>query len=132
MERERKSERVISEATLDRYLCAILILGEQRSPVRSVDVAQHMGCSKAYVSVALKQMTRDALVRVERQGALALTDEGLRRAVARRERQDYFRRLLTRSGVDAPSAEREAQAVSHALSAPSFDALRRYLENWKI
>ena len=67
-------------------------------------------------------------MRVGDHGALALTDEGLRRAESRQRRCDFFESLLVRSGVAADTAAQEAQAVTHALSATSAEALKARLE----
>lgn len=127
MEKKEKTPRLISDTTLDRYLGAILTLRRTLPLVRSVDVANHLGCSKACVSMAVKQMTREALVSVGRHGALELTDTGERRAQDHRNRCDYFRRLLTQSGVEDAAASAEAAAITRALSSRSIDALCRYL-----
>ena len=52
MEKKAKAPRVISDTTLDRYLGAILALRQRIPIVRSVDVANHLGNSKACVSMA--------------------------------------------------------------------------------
>ena len=127
MDRRENTGRVIGDATLDRYLAAILSLGRQRAIVRSVDVANHLGYSKACVCVAVKQMINEALVRVERHGALVLSEDGERRARAQLERCDYFRGLLLDSGVEAKAARQEADAITRVLSGRSYEALRRYL-----
>ena len=100
MEKREKTGRVISGATLDRYLAAILGLRRRLAIVRSVDVASYLGYSKACVCVAVKQMIQEELVLVERHGALVLSPEGERRARAHLERCDYFRGLLLESGVE--------------------------------
>lgn len=127
MEKKEKSPRVISDTTLDRYLGAILTLRQSIPIVRSVDVAGHLGYSKACVSMAVKQMTREELVRIERHGALVLTESGERRARDHRARCGYFRRLLVQSGVADDRASAEASAITRALSGGSFEALWRYL-----
>ena len=66
MEKKAKAPRVISDTTLDRYLGAILALRQRIPIVRSVDVANHLGNSKACVSMALKQMTVQQLVEIGR------------------------------------------------------------------
>ena len=106
MEKKEKT-RVISDATLDRYLCAILTLGQELPLVRSVDVANLLGCSKACVSMAVKQMTREALVSVESHGALVLTDAGTRRALNHSRRVNSYHRLLTQAGVPDDTAAQE-------------------------
>ena len=127
MEKKNKTARVISSATLDRYLGAIMVLRRRVAIVRSVDVANYLGYSKACVCVAVKQMILEGLVLVERHGALTLSDAGERRAHAHLERCDFFQRLLIQSGVEAEAARQEADAITRALSGSSFEALRRYL-----
>ena len=127
MEKREKTGRVISGATLDCYLAAILGLRRRLAIVRSVDVASYLGYSKACVCVAVKQMIQEELVLVERHGALVLSPEGERRARAHLERCDYFRGLLLESGVEAEAARQEADAITRALSGNSFEALRSYL-----
>ena len=128
MQNNTSAARNIGEATLDRYLSAILALSAQLPIVRSVDVARRLDCSKACVSMALKQMQVQALVRVEAHGALVLSKEGLRRAERWQRRCECFKRLLLQSGIDAGTAAQEAQAVARALSAETGEAVRAYLE----
>ena len=127
MEKKERAPRVISDATLDRYLSAILLLRQRLPIVRSVDVANHLGYSKACVSMAVKQMTREALVSVGSHGALTLTDAGERRGLEHRQRCDYFHSLLLRSGVEDDAATADASAITRAVSGESYKALRRYL-----
>lgn len=127
MEKKEKTARVISAATLDRYLAAILVLGNQVAIVRSVDVANYLGYSKACVCMAVKQMIQEGLVLVERHGALVLSETGSVRAHAQLERYLFIQGLLVRAGVAAEAARQEADAVTRALSGTSFEALKRYL-----
>ena len=129
MEKKERPQRVISGATLDRYLGAIVVLGRRLAIVRSVDVAGYLGYSKACVCVAVKQMIQEGLVLVERYGSLVLSEEGSRRAQAHLERCDFFRTLLLESGVEAEAARQEADAITRAMSGASFEALRRYLSD---
>ena len=129
MEKKERTGRVISDATLDRYLAAILVLRRRVAIVRSVDVAGYLGYSKACVCVAVKQMIQEALVLVERHGALVLSETGERRARAHMERLDFIRALLLESGVEDEAARSEADAITRALSGRSFEALRAYLSS---
>ena len=127
MEKKAKATRIISDTTLDRYLSAILTLRQRIPLVRSVDVANHLGYSKACISMAVKQMTAQALVQIGPHGSLVLTDDGERRAMAHQVSCSYFFRLLVQSGVAEEDAAPEAAAITRALSRPSFEALQRYL-----
>ena len=132
MEKKARAPRTISDTTLDRYLGAILTLRQHIPIVRSVDVANHLGNSKACVSMALKQMTVQQLVQVGPHGALLLTEAGERRATGHRDSCSYFQRLLIRSGVPEQEAHAEAAAITRAISRPSFEALQDYLARMGI
>ena len=132
MEKKAKTPRVISDTTLDRYLGAILALRQRIPIVRSVDVANHLGNSKACVSMALKQMTGQQLVEVGPHGALLLTEAGERRATGHRDSCRYFQRLLVQSGVPEQEAHTEAAAITRVISRPSFEALQGYLTRMGI
>ena len=127
MEQFTKPAIVVGPATMDRYLASILALSRRAPVVRSVDVAAYMGCSKACVSVAVKQMIRDALIVRDGRGPLVLSEAGKHRAAPYLERYEYFYSLLTRAGVDDSSAKEEADAIAAALSTRSFENLRKHL-----
>ena len=130
--KKARSPRAISDATLDRYLSAVLTLRQRIPIVRSVDVAAHLGNSKACVSMAVKQMTVQHLVQVGPHGALLLTEAGERRATGHRDSCRYFQRLLVLSGVPEQEAHAEAAAITRAITRPSFKALQGYLEQMGI
>ena len=127
MEPYTKPAIVVGPATMDRYLSAILALSRRAPIVRSVDVAAYIGCSKACVSVAVKQMIRDALIVRDGRGPLVLSEAGVHRAAPSLERYEYFYSLLIKAGVDDGSAKEEADAIAAALSTRSFENLRKHL-----
>ena len=71
---------MLKDIALDRYLCAILILQDQVDEVRSVDVADWLGCTNTSVSVTLKELIEKSLVERAGRGRLVLTPAGVRRA----------------------------------------------------
>lgn len=127
MEQFTKPAIVVGPATMDRYLATILALSRRAPVVRSIDVAAYIGCSKACVSVAVKQMIRDALIVRDGRGPLVLSEAGVHRAAPYLERYEYFYSLLMSAGVDDNSAKEEADAIAAALSTRSFDNLRKHL-----
>ncbi len=118
---------MLNDRTMDRYLHAILLLGTRFLVVRAVDVASWLEYSKASVSVAVKQMLDEKLVRIGSHGALLLTSDGERRASAFHERYDFFNRMLTEAGIDEAIARKEAGALAGSLSAASMDAVKKRL-----
>lgn len=66
-----------------------MILHQKRGSIRSVDLAEHMGYSKASVSHAVKNLRTGGFLVVNENGCLCLTDTG--RTVAEKiyERQIF-------------------------------------------
>ena len=118
---------MLNDRTMDRYLHAILLLGTRFLVVRAVDVASWLEYSKASVSVAVRQMLDEKLVRIGNHGALLLTEDGQRRADAFHERYDFFHRMLTEAGVDENTTRKEAGALAGSLSAASMEAVKKRL-----
>ena len=111
----------------ENYLEAILALGENGGPVRSIDVAQHLNFSKPSVSRAMSLLREGGFVVMDASGFLTLTDNGLE--IARRiyERHLLLTRWLVHLGVDEKVAAQDACRIEHDLSVESFDALREHI-----
>ena len=110
----------------ENYLEAILALGE-KGPVRSIDVAQHLGFSKPSVSRAMSLLREGGFVVMDAGGFLTLTKGGLEIAVRIYERHLLLTRWLIHLGVPEDVAARDACLVEHDLSVESFDALRAHI-----
>lgn len=113
------------------YLEAIYVLQGRSGLVRSVDVARHLGFSKASVCTMLSVLIERGYIEKSDAPpyALALTETGSRIAAEVYERHCWFRDELVRAGVDGGTAEREACELEHAISAESFSLLRRAQED---
>src|SRR5579862_4488295 len=98
------------------------MLEEDHTPI-SARLAEELGVTPPAVTAALKRMTRDSLVRVERSGRIDLTQKG--RAVAERLalRHQLAEMLLTEViGLSWSKAHDEAERMEHAIS-PEVEAL---------
>ena len=111
----------------ENYLEAILALGENGGPVRSIDVAQHLNFSKPSVSRAMSLLREGGFVVMDANGFLTLTDDGLE--IARRiyERHLLLTKWLVHLGVSEDVAAEDACLIEHDLSVESFDALREHI-----
>jgi DtxR family transcriptional regulator, Mn-dependent transcriptional regulator len=105
------------------YLKAIWeMLEEDQTPI-SARLAEELEVTPPAVTAALKRMTRDSLVRVDRGGNIDLTQKG--RAVAQRMalRHQLAEMLLTEIiGLSWSKAHDEAERLEHAIS-PEVEAL---------
>jgi len=111
------------------YLKAILILKNRLSVVRSVDVADYMGFSKASVSCAVSTLQSGGFLTRESGGELCLTDMGEEIAEKIYARHCFFREKLIAAGVDPETADLEACRMEHAISTDSFEKLKRHSAN---
>lgn len=117
MEKSRRSK--------EDYLKAILVLSRQPGEVRSVDVAEYMGYSKASVSRAVGQLVREGLAVMEPQKYIRLTARGRRAAQKVYEKHCFFRDMFVSAGLTEPSVTEEAHRMEHAISDRAFQAIKR-------
>ena len=105
------------------YLEAILRLSAERPVVRSVDIADFLGFSRASVSVAMKKLLEGGYIYKSREGYITLTDKG--RAIAEEiyARHRFFAEHLIEIGIDPRTAESEACRIEHVISEETFQRL---------
>ena len=97
--------------------------------VRSVDVAEQLGVSKASVNKALSTLKESDMVEQSRYGRVTLTQKG-REYAALVWRAHRALRLFLESdlGVSPERADEEACLMEHVLSADTMGRLIEYLE----
>lgn len=103
------------------------------SGIRSVDVAEQLGVSKASVSKALSMLKDAGMVEQVRYGRVMLTPEGV--AYARRVwRSHRVLRAFLRGelGVEDEVADEEACLIEHYLSEDTMNRWCDYLERQGI
>ena len=110
----------------EMYIEAIYVLSQKSSPVRSIDVAEHLGYSKPSVSRAIGVLKNQGLVKAEGSG-LELTDAG--EALGKRiyERHTVLTRMFLKLGVDEKTAAEDACRVEHYISDKTFDAIKAHM-----
>lgn len=113
---------MVSEA-LERYLEAIYIL-QNTGVAIAARVAERLGVRAPSVTVALRRLETQGLLRIGADRSLRLTAEGerLARQVMRRHRV-LERWLVEGLGLDWVRAHSEAQRMEHAVSAEVVDRL---------
>jgi len=115
----------------EMYLETIYILSREKSAVRSIDIAEHMGFSKPSVSRALGILKSGGYVSVSPEGYLSLTETGLEVAEKIYARHELLKGFLVSIGVDEETATEDACKMEHALSDVSFEAMKKYLSKEK-
>ena len=131
-----KNEEHVLTSSSEDYLEAIYRImcdhpGE--NSVRSVDVSEQLGVSKASVNKALTTLKEGGFVEQTRYGRVELTEEGRAYASEVWRRHRMLRTFLrSELGVDPEVANEEACLMEHALSSDTSQRLMAYLERQGI
>lgn len=116
LDKTNTSSKAPSEVVA-RYLEALYYLDAEGEVARSARLADWLGVSRPTVTIALRRMTRDGLVRLVNGKEIALTERGRRAAAAVVRRHRVMERWLTDAlGLDWVTADEEAARLEHALS----------------
>ena len=133
LERARHAERFkrVRDAhqteMAEDYVELIAELIERKGEARVVDLAECLGVSKPTVNGAIQRLQRDGLVSCERYRSIFLTEKGRGLAQCSRERHRVVRELLIALGVDAETADADAEGIEHHVSPATLEAFRRHL-----
>ncbi len=102
---------------VSHYLEAIYYVWSEGEPLRSARLADWLGVSRPTVTVALRRMARDGMVRMNAHKEIELTARGRRAAEAIVRRHRIMERWLTDAlGLDWVTADAEAARLEHAVS----------------
>ncbi len=112
----------------ENYLEAILMLGEKNGHVRSIDVANELGFTKASVSVAMKSFRAEGYIVTLEDGGIRLTEKGLSIAQKVRERHDVIAGVLMKIGVSEENAYADSCKIEHDISDETFEKLKEFLK----
>lgn len=111
------------------YLETIYLLSQKNAHVRSVDVANELGYTKASISRAMRILREEGLISVAADGAIRLTKLGAKKAAEVYERhtliRDFFEQFL---GVNEVTAEKDACKIEHVMSEETYLRLRTYMK----
>ena len=116
-------------ASGEDYLEAILVLQEKLGMVRSVDVARHMGVSKASVTHATTTLRKGGFLTMAKEQYIHLTNAGRVTAEKIYERHQFFTNRLIAVGVEPKQAEQDACRMEHAISDESFAKLKMAIDD---
>lgn len=110
------------------YLETILVLSQQKEHVRSVDVANDLGFKKPSVSVAMKHLREENLIKVDEKGYITLTPTGKEIAEMIYERHEFLSKYLMKIGVPEDIAIDDACRIEHVISQESFEAIKKHIK----
>ena len=105
-----------SRELAEDYVELIAELIHEHGEARPVDIAARLGVRPPTVTKALDRLVREGLITRAKYRSVFLTDEG--RALARecRRRHEIVLHFLLSLGLDAETAERDAEGIEHHVS----------------
>ncbi|HEX4213052.1 MAG TPA: metal-dependent transcriptional regulator [Candidatus Dormibacteraeota bacterium] len=125
-----EAEAQAPSVVVGRYLEAIFYMDGEGEVCRSARLADWLGVSRPTVTIALRRMTRDGMVRINNRKEIELTDRGREAAAAIVRRHRIMERWLTDAlGLDWVTADEEAARLEHAVSEVVEAALWEKLGN---
>lgn len=111
----------------ENYLESILMIEQKKGSVRSIDVANDLGFTKASVSVAMKNLREDGYIEVDAGGEITLTEKGKKIATQMYERHQIIAKVLIMLGVDEETAYEDSCKIEHDISEISFEKIKEFL-----
>lgn len=108
------------------YLEAILMLKQRNGHVRSVDIAEELGYSKASISVAMKKLRENGYIAMDKEG-ITLLPSGEAIAEHIYERHKFFTDYFISIGVNPETAREDACRIEHGISDETFTKLKAAL-----
>ena len=100
--------------------------------MRSVDVAHHMGYTKASVSRAVSLLKSGGLVTVDGDGFLHLTQAGQEIAAYIYDKHCTIAELLIQLGVSPETAQSDACRMEHSISDETFQRLKAWAQSRQL
>jgi DtxR family manganese transport transcriptional regulator len=122
--RQREADRT---ATAEDYVELIADLLREEGEARAVDLARRMGISQATVTATIGRLQRDGLVETKPYRGLFLTEAGRAMAEAAKLRHDLLVRFLIAVGLDAETAEQDAEGLEHHASEKALEAFAAFV-----
>ena len=116
----------------EMYLETIYVLTQEKTNVRSIDVAEHMSYSKPSVSRAVGLLKQGGYLLMDKDGFLTLTESGIGVAQKIYERHTVLSKMLLALGVSKETAAEDACKIEHVISDETFEAIKHHLDQHRI
>ena len=114
----------------EMYLETIYTLSQEKTNVRSIDVAEALGYSRPSVSRAVGLLKKDGYLLMDEEGFLTLTEAGKSVAEKIYGRHTVLTAALAALGVDAQTAAEDACRIEHVISDESLAAITKHLNQY--
>lgn len=111
---------------IEDYVELIADLTDANGEARAVDLSRRFGVTPATVNNTLKRLERDGFLTSAPYRAVFLTKKGRDLAEQCRARHAIVRDFLIALGVDAVTADEDAEGIEHHVSEATLAAFKRF------
>lgn len=112
----------------EMYLETILLLKQTQKNIRSIDIANTLGYSRASVSRAISLLKNREYI-VLNNGFLEFTENGLKKANEIYQRHSVITKVLEKIGVPEELAEDNACRIEHVVTPELLKYFMEYIDN---
>ncbi|MBR6257849.1 MAG: metal-dependent transcriptional regulator [Lachnospiraceae bacterium] len=113
----------------ENYIKTIYALKKKLKSVRSIDIANEMGFSRASVSAAVANLKKKDLIIVKNNGAIEFTVQGEKIAGDIYERHATLSGfLMDVAGVDEKTAKEDACRIEHFISPSTLEGIKKFIK----
>jgi len=110
------------------YLRIIYELSKTKKNIRTSDVAEMLGITRASVSSMMSELKKTGLIDKEKYGSISLTNEGYKLAEQIKDRYELIMSFLVDVlGVNKKVAKIDACKIEHALSQETAEKLNNQI-----
>ena len=113
------------------YLETMLMLKEKHGYIRSIDIAEERGVTKASVSYSTKRLRENGYITMDEDNLITLTPLGMEIAERIYTRHKVLMKFLLKLGLDDDLAHEDACRLEHDMSDETFNAIRRHVDAMK-
>ena len=113
------------------YLETMLMLKEKHGYIRSIDIAEERGVTKASVSYSTKRLRENGYITMDEDNLITLTPLGKEIADRIYTRHKVLTDFLLKLGLDEQLAHDDACRLEHDMSDETFSAIRKHVESMK-
>ena len=110
----------------EMYLENILILEKELHHIRAIDIVNRTGFSKPSISRALKVLSGDGYISIDKYGYISLSDSGRKTAKKIYERHKVLSDIFMKIGISEDNAIEDACKIEHDISDETFEKLKEY------
>ena len=114
----------------EMYLETILLLKQEKTSVRSVDVVETLEYAKSSVSRGVNLLVKRGYITLDKTtGNIEFTPSGKKKAQAIYERHRVLTKALQKIGAESDIAEENACRIEHVISDELFAVIKKFVDN---